>query len=105
MPRAGQASWRVCGWIRAQLSVCAAFSTQTRIWGRLFALVVCLSTMVWNAKMESRWPGIFYVAASRVKELAAFALKEPFSTTDATTDALELAKPRWSHGDGVILIR
>ena len=35
--------------------------------------------------MESRWPGIFYVAASRVKELVAFALKEPFSTTDATS--------------------
>ena len=51
--------------------------------GRGHALERCL--LVWNAKMESRWPGIFYVAASRVKELEAFALKEPFSTTDATS--------------------
>ena len=49
--------------------------------GRGHALERCL--LVWNKQMEAKWPGIFYVAASRVKELAAFALKEPFSAEDA----------------------
>jgi hypothetical protein len=49
--------------------------------GRGQALTRCL--LIWNANMEARWPGIFYVAASRVKELGAFALRDPFCKADA----------------------
>ena len=37
----------------------------------------------WDRKAEDLWPGIFYVLASRAKELAAIALARPFSTKDA----------------------
>ena len=39
--------------------------------------------LYWDRKAEDLWPGIFYVLASRAKELAAIALARPFSTKDA----------------------
>ena len=51
--------------------------------GRGQALTRCL--LMWNAKMEALWPGIFYVAASRVKELGAFALRQSFCKADAAS--------------------
>ena len=35
--------------------------------------------LYWDRKAEDLWPGIFYVLASRAKELAAIALARPFS--------------------------
>ena len=51
--------------------------------GRGKALERCL--LYWSLDAEGKWPGVFYVGASRVKTIDCLALHNPFNRSDAVS--------------------
>ena len=54
---------------------------------RLVRLLVYMERCLlhWSLDAEGKWPGVFYVGASRVKTIDCLALHNPFNRSDAVS--------------------